>query len=261
MIAPNPTRVREHILRCSAASGHGHIPTSFSIVEIILAAYSRLKYDPKRPHWEERDIFILSKGHGALGLYCCLAELGFFDWEEVKTFGKAGTRFGCHPDRLKLPGIEVSSGSLGHGVAVGVGMALAFKIARQPRHVYAVVGDGESNEGSVWEAAMVAADQKLTNYTILYDHNQSQTRCLQIPNPAERFAAFGFSAIEVPGHDMAALTAALAQPQDRPRVLVCHTVKGYGCPTLSENVFEWHRRSPKPAELELLIKDLYAQAI
>jgi transketolase len=108
---------------------------------------------------------------------------------------------------------------------------------------------------------MVAADQKLTNYTILYDHNRSQTRCLQIPNPAERFAAFGFNAVDVAGHDMAALSAALAQPQDRPRVLVCHTVKGYGCPTLSDNVFEWHRRSPKPAELELLIKDLYAQAV
>ncbi len=213
-----------------------------------------MKHDPKNPKWEERDIFILSKGHAALGYYNCLAELGYFPWEGVQTFGKAGTIFGCHPDRLKCPGIEVSSGSLGHGIAVGVGMALAFKIRRQTRQVYALIGDGEANEGSVWESAMVAADRKLDNFTLLYDHNRSQVRCLQIPNPGERFAAFGFDAVDVDGHDLKALAEALAKPHDRPKAVICHTVKGKGCRTLSEQVFEWHRRSPKAPELEQLLR-------
>ncbi len=258
---PDPRLVREHILRCSAASGHGHIPTSFSVVEMILAAYGRMQHDPKAPGWKDRDIFILSKGHAALGYYCCLAELGYFPWEEVQTFGKAGTRFGCHPDRLKCGGIEVSSGSLGHGIAVGVGMALGMKIDREPRHVYALVGDGEANEGSVWEAIMVAADRKLDNFTFLYDHNRSQTRCLQIPNPAERFAAFGCQAIDVDGHDLKALDEALRRPQDGPKAVVCHTVKGKGCRSLSDHVFEWHRRSPKPAELDQLLQELHEKAV
>lgn len=252
-------RIREHILQCSAASGHGHIPTSFSVVEMILGAYGSMNHRPEDPKWDGRDIFILSKGHAALGYYCCLAELGYFPWEEVKTFGKAGTRFGCHPDRVKLAPVEVSSGSLGHGVAVGVGMALAFKIQKSSRKVFALVGDGEANEGSVWESVMIAADRNLSNYTILYDHNKSQSRCLQIQNPAAKFEAFGCHTIEVSGHDLEAIKEAINQPCDgKPKVVVCHTEKGHGCQTLVNGVFEWHRRSPKSEEMESLIKELYA---
>lgn len=249
--------VRRHILECSATSGHGHIPTSFSVVEMVLATYARMRHFPAQPRSPERDIFILSKGHAALGYYCCLAELGYFPWEEVKTFGKAGTRFGCHPDRLKCEGVEVSSGSLGHGLAVGVGMALAFKIQKSQRKVFALVGDGEANEGSVWESVMIAVDRKLNNYTILYDHNRSQTRCLQIENPSERFQSFGCDVVEVDGHDMDQITEALQkEPGARPKVVVCRTVKGFGCATLSSHVFEWHRRSPKPEEMKTLLAEL-----
>jgi transketolase len=256
---PDPKKIREHIIDCSAASGHGHIPTSFSVVEMILAAYSKMNYFPANPRQPQRDIFILSKGHAALGYYCCLAELGFFNWEEVKTFGLAGTRFGCHPDRMKCDAIEVSSGSLGHGIGLGVGIAMGYKIRKLPNKVFALVGDGESNEGSVWESIMIAAAQKLANLTVLYDHNRSQTRCLQIENPAERFRAFGCETLEVDGHSLGALSEAIDhKSQDRPKVIVCRTIKGFGCPTLVEKVFEWHRRSPKGDEVEMLKKELYA---
>lgn len=256
---PDPRIIRGHIIDCSAASGHGHIPTSFSVVEMILAAHSKMRYFPDHPRQSQRDIFILSKGHAALGYYCCLAALGFFNWEEVKTFGQAGTRFGCHPDRMKCDAVEVSSGSLGHGIGVAVGMAMGFQIRKQANKVFALVGDGESNEGSVWESIMIATDQKIDNLTVLYDHNRSQTRCLQIENPADRFKAFGCETLEVNGHSIPEISDAIAhESPGRPKVIVCRTVKGFGCPTLVEKVFEWHRRSPKGEEVDMLKKELYA---
>lgn len=259
----NPTalQIRASILRVAHASGHGHIPTCFSVVEMLLATYGTMRVDSRRPQWEERDIFILSKGHAALALYCTLAQQGFFPLEDVYSFGRYGSRFGCHADRLKVPGVEASTGSLGHGIGLAVGMALAFKIAGQPRRVFTLVGDGEANEGSVWEAVMVATHQGLDNLTILYDHNKSQTRCLPIPNPVERLAAFGCQARLVPGHDLPALLAALAEPAPGVKAIVADTVKGYGCRSLMQDMFAWHRRSPKEAELGQLLAELDAHAI
>ena len=157
-----------------------------------------------------------------------------------------------------MPGAEVSSGSLGHGIGVAAGMALGLKIANSKRRVITLVGDGESNEGTVWEAIMVAVDQNLDNLTVIYDHNKSQSRCLQIPNPAERFAAFGCAVSEVDGHDLAALEDALATRPGKPHVVVAHTTKGYGCRTLEKEVFAWHRRSPDAATLAQLMEELNA---
>ncbi|MFM2082378.1 MAG: hypothetical protein RL380_1069 [Verrucomicrobiota bacterium] len=258
MMTPACRQIRKNILHASNASGHGHIPTSFSITEMLCAVYETMKHDPKNPKWEERDIFVLSKGHAALGFYAVLSHFGYLPVEELKTFGAFESRLGCHGDRLKVPGVEVSTGSLGHGIPVAAGMALAFKIANSPRKVYTLIGDGESNEGTVWESIMVAVNQKLDNFTVLYDANKSQVRSLPIPNPGDRFRAFNCDTIEVNGHDLAAIKAALAQPHTagKPKVVVCHTVKGYGCTTLSNNIFEWHRRSPKPEDLELFSKEL-----
>lgn len=261
MTADLCTRIRADILAISHRSGHGHVPTCFSVVEALVAVYAAMRHDPARPDWPERDLFILSKGHAALGLYCILARLGYFDIDEVDRFGGFDSRFGCHADRLKVPGIEVSTGSLGHGIGVAVGMALAQKIAGSPRRVFTLVGDGESNEGTVWEAAMVAADRRLDNLTILYDHNGSQRRCLQIPNPAERFAAFGCSVSEVDGHDLADLQEVLAKPTDMPHAVIAHTVKGHGCKTLVDDVFAWHRRSPDAETLGLLMEELHAGTV
>jgi len=257
-MTPFCREIRRNILTASRTSGHGHIPTSFSVIEMICAAYDTLRHDPKNPQWPERDIFILSKGHAALGLYAVLAQYGYLPVEELKTFGAFQSRLGCHPDRLKVPGVEVSTGSLGHGIGVATGMALAFKIAGSPRRVVTVIGDGEANEGSVWESMMIAANLKLHNLTVMLDFNHSQVRSLQIPNPADRFKAFCCDTLEVDGHDLEALKTALAQPAETVKAVVAHTVKGCGCPTLANNVFEWHRKSPKPEELEHLMKELEA---
>lgn len=253
--------IRKKILQASFDSGHGHIPTSFSIVEMIYAVYQVMNHRPDDPNWPERDIFILSKGHASLGYYSVLSHLGYFLAEELKTFGAYRSRLGCHADRLKVPGVEASTGSLGHGIGLAVGMALAFKIQKSDRKVFVVIGDGESNEGSVWESVMVAADQGLDNLTILYDNNHSQVRCLQIPNPDERFRSFGCEVDIVPGHDLVKLKSALSKPREKPHVLICQTQKGYGCQTLLDDMFAWHRRSPNIEELACFMEELNAQSV
>jgi len=250
--------IRRNILKASRASGHGHIPTSFSVIEMLSAVYETMKKDPANPQWAGRDIFILSKGHAALGYYAVLAHYGYFKNAELATFGAFQSRLGCHPDRLKAPGAELSTGSLGHGIAVAAGVALAFQIEKSPRRVYTLIGDGECNEGSVWESIMVATHLKLSNLTILLDYNRSQIRSLPIPNPAERLAAFGCDTLEVNGHDVDALKAAIAKPATTAKAIVANTTKGYGCPSLTNNVFEWHRKSPNPEQLEMLMKELEA---
>src|SRR4051812_4286142 len=184
-MAPACRQIRRSILSASHASGHGHIPTSFSIIEMLCSVYETMKHDPARPDSPERDVFVLSKGHGALGFYAVLAHYGYFGPEQLATFGAFQSRLGCHPDRFKVPGVELSTGSLGHGIAVAVGMALAFRLQHSARRVYTLIGDGEANEGSVWEAIMVATNLRLSNLTILCDANGSQLRSLHIDNPAE----------------------------------------------------------------------------
>lgn len=258
---PICTRIRADVLSISHRSGHGHVPTCFSVVEALVAVYAVMRHDPARPDWPERDLFVLSKGHAALAHYCTLAALGYFDVAAVDRFGGFDSQFGCHADRLKVPGIEVSTGSLGHGIGVAAGMALAEKIKGSGRRVFTLVGDGEANEGTVWEAAMVAADRGLGGLAVIYDHNRSQRRCLQIPNPGERFAAFGWTVSEVDGHDVAALKDALGRRGDRPHAVIANTVKGHGCKTLVNEVFAWHRRSPDAETLALLMEELHAGAV
>lgn len=253
--------IRESILRISHYSGHGHIPTCFSIIEILYALYGTMRNDPKRPDWNERDIFILSKGHAALGLYCTLASLGYFSSAEVFDFGMCDSRFGCHADRLKIPGVEVSTGSLGHGIGIAVGMALGLKISDNSRKVFTLVGDGEANEGTVWEAVMVAVNRGLNNLTIIYDDNRSHARGLQITDPVAQFRGFGCEVVEVDGHDVGALKKAFLQEAQKVKVIVARTLKGYGCDTFLRNHYEWHSRSPNDAELAMLMGELNAKAV
>jgi len=249
--------IRTNILNISHHSGHGHIPTCFSIVEMLRAVYETMQHDPKRPDWAERDIFILSKGHAALGLYSTLAQYGYFPISDVFSFGAFESRFGCHADRFKVPGVELSTGSLGHGIGVAAGMALGFKLSRSNRKVFVLIGDGESNEGTVWEAAMVAVNLKLDNLTVLFDNNCSQSRCLPIARPEEKFSSFGFKVISVRGHDLFDIKEAIQTPlEGMPRIIVAHTTKGKGCPSLVKDVFAWHRQSPNKNELEILLGEL-----
>ena len=249
-------KLRKDILKVSKESGHGHIPACFSIVEILISVYEKMDHHSNNPEWEERDIFILSKGHASLAHYTILAQYGYFDKDELITYGAYNSRFGCHPDCMKVPGVEASTGSLGHGIGLAVGIALGIKIRKDQRSVYVLIGDGESNEGTVWESIMVAVDQNLDNLTILYDNNGSQKRCLMINNPAERFKAFGAAVYSVDGHNIDEITRAMNESVCKPKVIVCNTVKGYGSKTLSENMFAWHRRSPNDEEYQMLINEL-----
>jgi len=229
--------IRANILNISHHSGHGHIPTCFSVVEMLRAVYETMQHDPKQPDWDERDIFILSKGHAALGLYCT--------------------------DRFKVPGVELSSGSLGHGIGVAVGMALGLKLSGSARNVFVLIGDGESNEGTVWEAVMVAANLGLDNLTVLFDNNCSQSRCLPISRPEEKFDSFGFTVLAVDGHDLPAIKNAIQHhpAKGASRVIVAHTTKGKGCPSVTSDVFAWHRRSPNKDELKTMLGELNETSI
>jgi transketolase len=249
--------IRESILRIAQHSGHGHIPTCFSVIEMLKAVYLEMRYNPNEPDWEERDIFILSKGHAALAHYCILADSGYFPIEEVYNFGSFNSIFGCHADRSKVPGVEWSTGSLGHGISVALGIAMAFKIEKTPRRVFVLIGDGETNEGTVWESLMVAASLKLDNLFVLFDNNKSQSRCLPITNPIEKFKAFDCETFEVNGHDVDSLKECFAlNPNGQPKVIVANTAKGWGCKTLVDEVFAWHRRSPSTKEMEMLLGEL-----
>lgn len=250
--------IRRNCLFIAHKSMHGHLPTCFSVVEMIRAVYETMKHDPKNSRDPLRDIFILSKGHAALAHYMVLAQNGYFNVSEVETFGAFQSKFGCHADRDKVPGVEWSTGSLGHGISVAVGIALGMKLKNEKRRVFVLIGDGESNEGTVWESLQVASHLKLDNLIIMLDWNKSQTRCMPISNPVEKFNSMGCRTVKVNGHDMSSLKAALSTigGDGCPLGLICSTGKGYGCTTLLEDMFAWHRRSPNADELKNLLKEL-----
>lgn len=248
--------IRQDVLKISKESGRGHIPTCYSVIEILYAIYDTMRHDHANPSWEDRDIFVLSKGHASLAYYCVLARFGYYNMNEVNSFGAFMSNFGGHADRFKIPGVEVSAGSLGHGIGIAAGMALGLKIKGSSRRVFTLIGDGESNEGSVWEAIMVAVNLKLHNLTVIYDNNMSHSRGLQIHNPAERFEAFGCDVAVVAGHDVDSLKREVSYQTDNVRVIVADTKKGFGCRTLIENQYEWHRKSPNESELSILMAEL-----
>lgn len=207
-----PLEIRKSILQMRYASGEGHIPSCFSVVEILIALYETiLKYKPESPYWEDRDYFILSKGHASAALYAVLAKVGFIPEKDLLGFAKYESLLGGHPDRNKVPGIEASTGSLGHGFPFAAGIALGLNIKAKPNMVYTLIGDGESNEGSIWETAMVAAHCKLNNLIGILDVNQSTTRCLPLTDIAEKWTAFGWKVYEVGGRDFVALRSRLLE--------------------------------------------------
>ena len=240
---------RKETIRLIAIAKSGHYGSVFSAAEIFAVLYYHaLRYDPQRPDWPDRDRFILSKGHAAVGLYPILADVGFFDPALLDTYTRLGSPFGDHPDMRKIPGIDFSSGSLGHGLSVGVGMALAARVSKRSYRVYVLLGDGEMDEGQVWEAAMSAAHYKLGNLVAIVDRNRVSVdgptaEVMDLEPLTTKWAAFGWQVQEVDGHDLNALLdrfAALPDPASaEPTILIAHTVAGKPV-SFMEHRFEWH---------------------
>ena len=242
---------RREILRILERSRRGHIGSAFSLLEILRVLFDNvLNLDPSNPSWPDRDRFILSKGHGCLALYLMLARKGFFPTEELYRFCSFGATLGGHPEYGIVPGVEASTGALGHGLSIGVGMALAARIDRKRYRTFVVLGDGECNEGSVWEAALSAGKHRLASLTAMVDYNKMQsygrTAEVQDLEPfADKWRSFGFGVKEVDGHNVAALQQVLRKlpfEAERPSLLICHTVKGKGIPSIENNA-DWHHKS------------------
>ena len=242
--------LRSRMVQTMAASRRGHLASAFSVAEILRVLYDDiLNYDAKNPKWPDRDRCILSKGHGCIAIYVLLAEKGFFPESELGKFCKNDGILGGHPDH-KVPGIEASTGSLGHGLSIGIGMALNAKYEGAGHRTFVIIGDGESNEGSVWEAALCAGKHKLSNLIVLVDYNKHQsygsTFEVQDLEPlADKWRAFGFATVEIDGHDVGALRSVLLNlPLDpgKPAAIICHTVKGKGVEFI-ENDMEWHHKN------------------
>ena len=246
----------------------GHIPPSYSWAEVAAALFygKVLRLRPDQPEWVGRDRFILSKGHACLTLYAALADLGFFSRDELRHFAGHGSLLPGHPD-TEIPGVEACSGSLGHGLGVGAGMALAGRLDRAEWRVFVVLGDAECNEGSIWEAAMFAGHQKLHNIIAIVDRNRLGAtdftdNYLALEPLAERFRSFGWDAVEVDGHDLSVLIETLTTARDRaegrPLVLIAKTVKGKGV-SFMENSSQWHHRMPKGDEIAEARRLLHAR--
>lgn len=249
--------LRRLVVRGLAGGGRGHIGSSMSLIEIMRVLYDDiLRYRPTEPDWPDRDRMILSKGHGCLALYVVLADRGFIPLEALDTFCQRDSILGGHPEAGKIPGVEASTGALGHGLSVGVGMALAARMQKRNSRVFVCTGDGEINEGSIWEAALCAGKHKLSNLAVIVDYNKVQsagpTREIQDLEPlVDKWKAFNFAAVEVDGHDVAALRTALRRlplALDKPSAVICHTVKGKGLP-FAENDANWHHKAKIPPEL------------
>ncbi len=262
-------RLRMEIIKMIGAAGSGHPGGSLSEVELLLGLYFRvLRHNPKDPQWPDRDRFILSKGHGCPALYAVLADAGYIDRAVLGTLRKLGSPLQGHPDKRFLPVLEANTGSLGQGISVGIGMALAARLDKKDYHTFVMVGDGEIQEGQNWEAAMFASYHKLQNLTVIVDYNHQQLdgflKDILDPAPlAEKFEAFGWRTVEIDGHNLdqviPALETARQETGGKPTCIVANTIKGKGV-SFMENNPEWHGVAPKPDQVATAIAELEAAA-
>lgn len=243
--------LRRTIVRMLEHSRRGHLSPALSLVEILRVLYDDvLKYDPANPKWAERDRCILSKGHGCLALYAILAEKKFFPEEQLWKFCSKDGILGGHPEQCKVPGVEASTGSLGHGLSIGIGFALNARYEKMDYRTFVILGDGECNEGSIWEGAMCASKHKLDNLTVLIDYNKQQAyastfEVLNLEPFADKWRSFGFAVAEVDGHNIKELQNVLTDlpfEKDKPNAVICHTVKGKGIEFIERDL-KWHHKS------------------
>lgn len=258
--------IRKNILKTICGGGGGHIPASLSIVEILVFLYYNiLNIDSANPRREDRDRFILSKGHACVALYSILAEKGFFSRVELNKFGKKNSILGGHPDMHKIPGVEASTGSLGHGLPFAMGMALAGKLNKKDYRVFVLLGDGECQEGSIWEAAMFAPQHKLDNLIAIIDYNKIQAmdrldNIIALNPLNDKWKAFGWAVREVDGHDFSDLQEAFKRipfEKNKPSLIIANTIKGKGI-SFMENTPIWHYRLPNEREMKIACKELSA---
>jgi len=254
--------LRRLIAQTLISANMGHVGPSLSLVEILRVLYdSVLSFQCQRPDWPDRDRLILSKGHGCAALYAILADKGFFPLATLPTFCAPESILGGHPEKLKTPGVEASAGSLGHGLSIGVGMAVAARLRRQTYRTFVITGDGELNEGSIWEAAMHASKHRLGNLTVIVDCNDLQCygrtdHVLDMKPLAEKWRSFGFDAMTLDGHDLAALKDAFNRAPSSggaPLAVICKTLKGKGLPIAERNP-HWHHKANFSKEDILKIK-------
>lgn len=257
-------KVRINILRMLTLAGSGHTGGSLSAVDVAVAIYfSKMRFNPKDPLWNERDRFILSKGHAAPLLYAIMAEAGYFPMETVESLRKIESPLQGHPCCRRLPGVEISTGSLGQGLSVANGIALGLRLDKNPARVYCIMGDGEIQEGQIWEAAMTAAHYRLDNLCAVVDNNG-----LQIDGPVQevmgiepindKWESFGWHVIEINGHNMEEILAALDEAKNtkgKPTVINAHTIKGKGV-SIFEGKVKYHGVAPTPEEFEMAMKEL-----
>jgi transketolase len=260
---------RVQIIRMLTHAGSGHPGGSLSVIDTLVSImFGRLRHDPARPDWPDRDRIVLSKGHAVPALYAAMAKAGYFPEEWLVTLRKLGSPLQGHPDRTALPGVEAATGSLGEGLSVALGMALGLRLSRSAARVYCILGDGEIQEGQVWEAAMSAPklgqpNHPLDNLTVILDYNKIQlddfvAKILDLEPVVAKWQSFGWPVIEIDGHSMDQLGKALDQAEatkGRPTLVVAHTVKGKGV-SFMENNPEWHGKSPKPAEAVAAIREI-----
>ncbi len=256
--------LRFRIIETSGKAKIPHLGSCLSCVDILTALYwGPLNVDPKNPTADNRDRFLLSKGHAAPALFQLLAMRGFFPFSELDHYGEDGSLFAEHPPAHGVPGIEAATGSLGHGLPIGTGMALASRIKKNPNKIIALMSDGECNEGSVWEAALFAGAQKLSNLCVIIDFNKWQatdrSQSVMALDPLkEKWQTFGWSAYETDGHDISGLVNLFSKIPDgsgKPVAIICHTVKGKGVSFMEDNN-NWHYRTPKAEEIQAAKKEL-----
>lgn len=255
--------VRRHAVNMTSLGKSSHIGSVLSIADILAVLYGNvMSIRPQEPKWPNRDRFILSKGHAGAGVYAVLAETGFIPVDVLKTHYQNGSVLSGHVSHKGVSGVEFSTGSLGHGLPVACGMALAAKIDGKKHRIFTLLGDGECDEGSNWEAFLFAPHHKLDNLTVIIDHNKLQSltttdETLNLGPLVDKFHAFGWDVVEVDGHDHEALEAALAETtkEGMPKVVIAHTIKGKGV-SFMENSVLWHYRNPQGEEFENAIKEL-----
>ena len=256
-------RIRRHVLDMTCRAKSSHVGSSFSMAELLAVLYgSILRVDPKRLDWEDRDRFILSKGHGCAGLYAVLAETGFFPIDWLQTFYQNGSLLAGHATTT-APGVEVSTGSLGHGLSIGAGMALAAKRDGKQHRVFVLLSDGECDEGSIWEPALFAPQHALDNLTVIIDYNKVQSLAavkdvMDLEPFADKWRAFRWNVKEIDGHDVDQIESTLSSlpfETGRPSCVIAHTVKGKGVSFMEHTVL-WHYRSPQGEELEAALREL-----